>query len=112
MWYDYIPFYNDLHDIVFQLGPALPLWLLLMLGITILLFKQFIEYLEGKFPLIKDYYSSLDKFDDIKEGFADYFCSLGPNQVKWVHAEEKYCRDFFGYKTMPTETFRKYDERF
>ena len=61
---------------MFQNGPALPLWIFFMFGVTILLLKQILEYLEEKFPPLKDYYSVLDKFEDIEEGFSDYFSSI------------------------------------
>ena len=50
----------------------------------------------------------LDKFEEIEEGFANYFESIDREQVKRTKLEEEYCRKSFGYKTMPDETYKSY----
>lgn len=39
IWTQYLPFLNKFDDIMFQLGPAIPLWIFFMLGVFILLLK-------------------------------------------------------------------------
>ena len=99
---------NYWDEIMFQLGPAIPLYIFFVFVIICLIFWPILEFLKSRFPLIREQFTILDKFEDIEEEFGEYFESIDRKKIMWIIDEEKYCREVFGYQTMSDETFQNY----
>jgi len=92
---------------MFYLGPAIPMYVFLVLAIIVFSYEHVMDILRERYEFFRDNFTFLE-LDEIEEGFDQYFESIDRKEIGWTFLEEEINRNKFNYATMPKEVLNEY----